>query len=105
MTEGYLLDFIRERMREMGYKSFHHEPVLISVKQKDPFFIAAYNEFYYLVSLNLPDSLLIAGDTDVLYTKNFQLQTYTRLKEFTGNITIESPQDYNIEFIRVIPQL
>lgn len=105
MTEGYLNEYIRERMTEKGVANFHWEPLLIPVKAGEAKFIGAYNEYYYLVTRTLPDGTLITGDTHYLVAQAFANLTFARLHEFTGNITIESPDAVNIEFIRVIPEL
>lgn len=105
MTEGYLNRYISQRMREMGFKKYHFESVAIIVKGREVNFIAAYNEYYYLVATTLPKETLIVGDTHFLLAKDFDKLTYARLHEFTGNITIETQVDCTIEFIRVIPQL
>jgi len=42
------------------------------------------------------------GDTHYLIAKDYVNLTFTKLHEFTGNITIDAPANINIEFIRVI---
>ncbi len=105
MTDGFVIEYIRQRMQELGYGRFHFEPTSMLVRSKEPVSILAYNEFYYLVSLDLPNSTLIIGDTHYLNAVSFSRLSYARLHEFTGNITIECPQESIIEFIRVTPEL
>ncbi len=105
MTDGYLNEYISQRMQELGFKEFHWEPVLIPVTAGVIKFIGAYNEFFYLVTRTLTNGTIIIGDTHYLVAQDYANLTFARLHEFTGNITIDSPANASIEFIRVIPQL
>jgi hypothetical protein len=105
MTDGYLNEYIRQRMQEKGYGSFHFEPVAVSATGNVPKQLAAYNEYYYLVTRTLPEGTVICGDQHFVVARDFVNLTFARLHEFTGNISIEATADTVIEFIRVIPQL
>lgn len=103
MIDNFVNEYIRQRMQEKGFGEYHREPVLVSVTGGQTANIPAYNEYYYLVSSVLAEDTLIVGDTHFIVARDYANQTFARLHEFTGNITIDSPADANIEFIRVIP--
>lgn len=104
--DNYLLVYITQRMAEMGYKTFHFEPVRVFANVNKAI-IAAYNEHYYLVSKNVPAGLVIASDTNIFNeAANFSDFTYYQLQEFSGLIEISQPAaPIDIEFIKVVPEL
>lgn len=106
--EGYIFDYIKQRMTEMGYEKYHWEAVRMQGNdegEREIKTINAYNEFYFLVAKTVEPDLVIFSDTEVFneaadYAK-FSCYNY---KEFSGEIKIKQliPVDY--EFIRVIPE-
>lgn len=104
MTEGYLNEYIRERMLEKSVHAYHWEPVTISVLANEPLQLGAFNESYFLVTRTLADGTVITGDNHYLVARDYANLTFARLHEFSGNISIESPINTTIEFIRVIPE-
>lgn len=102
--EGYVFDYIKQRMAEMGYEKFHWEAVRI-LSGTGNIAVNAYNEFYFLVAKTVEPDLIILSDTEVFneasgYAK-FSCYHY---KEFSGEITIMQVNPVDCEFIRVIPE-
>lgn len=127
MEHPYILPYIEQRMKEMGFKKFHFDTVI--VKNLDfkssytvDFFtdnlvgfnrygnyyneIDASNQFYYLVKKVVTTDLKITSDTDYLpITESAKYSTYTfhNFKEFTGQIFITDSAEFELEFIRATP--
>lgn len=92
-------------MEQMGYESYQYEPVRIK-SSNTSLTIAAYNEFYYLVSFSVPASLKIKSDTNILTdVSGYNSWVFFHHKEFSGLIEITQSVPIDLEFIRVIPQI
>ena len=104
--DNYLLAYITQRMAEMGYKTFHFEPVRFFVNANNGT-IEAYNELYYLISKAVPAGLVVASDTNIFNEAgNFSDFTYYRIQEFSGLIEISQPAaPIDIQFMKVVPEL
>ncbi len=102
--DSYILSYISQRMREMGFAEFHFETVHV-VSATNTLQIQAYNEYYYLISEYLPSGLIITSDTNIFNDSEiYYYFNFYRTQEFTGLIEINSgtiPVD--LEFVRVIP--
>ena len=113
--DNYLLAYIKQRMREMGFSKFHFEAVRVTEPR-----IEAYNQFYYLVSKTVPATLVITSDTNIFNeavsynSYNFyQIQEFTGLIEITQGVIVLFPIPIDIdpiplfpidlEFIKVVP--
>lgn len=103
--DNFLIAYITQRLNEMGYKTFHFEPVRIFVNANKAI-VEAYNEYYYLISKNVPAGLVIASDTNVFNeAANFPDFTYYRIQEFSGLIEISQPAaPIDIQFMKVVPE-
>jgi len=112
----YILKYIKQRMLEMGFGlDYTFESILVTVEDgggSECAPIAAYNEYYFLVSKVLPAIGLnyIKGDTTIL-TVN-EIVSYSNyslfgIQEFTGNIIVDNQTGASIEleFVRVIPRI
>jgi hypothetical protein len=101
MDSNFVLDYIRQRMKEMGHDNFHYEPVHVfsATPAKN---ITAYNEFYYLVTTPLPAGYRIISDVNSFDDTSSQLGV-SGIQEFSGNIQITALSGtIDLEFIRVI---
>jgi len=101
-----VIELIKQRMAELGYTHYHFEAVRIQDAAAS-FNIAAYNEYYFLVSKTVPADLQIVSDTEAMTTAdslsyaNFNL--YGNTKGFSGLIQITQTPAIDHEFIRVVP--
>lgn len=104
--DDFLIAYITQRLREMGYKTFHFEPVRIFINANKAI-VEAYNEYYYLTSKTVPVGLVIASDTNIFNeAANFPDFTYYGLQEFSGLIEISQPAaPIDIQFMKVVPEL
>jgi hypothetical protein len=102
--DSFLIAYITQRMKEMGFCNFHFEPVRIA-NDTELFIIKAYNEYYYLVGKTVPSTLVIQSDTNIFNeAATYSNLNFYQIQEFTGLIEIlyeNSP--YELEFIRVTP--
>lgn len=104
--DSFLIAYIAQRMKEMGFADFSFEPVRVKEDQ-----INAGNEYYYLVAASITSpSLIIRSDTNIFTEAvDYNKFNFYGLQEFTGIITLseEDPINYPIdyEFIRVIPRV
>lgn len=101
MNDYLLIQFFKQRMREMRYSSYHFEPVTVRVQLGELVVLNAYNDFYYLRS-NEVQNIEITSDISYYHSNN-PLQS--NFQEFSGKIEITSANDLPVllEFIRVIP--
>lgn len=118
MNEAFIIAFITQRMKELGFTDFHYESVKVNLSNAiEPsddanynyvshtvltrpkqfsatkFHIMAHNEFYFLVERNLDVNLTIIADNDQLTGKEAADYSNTNLfqmKEFTGQIFLET---------------
>lgn len=106
--DTYLLSYIDQRMAELGYKSYHHEPVsILTTLDTQEYVIPAYNEYLYLVSTELANGTVIRSDTRIFAAdQTYSKQNLSRIQEFTGYVKIDNPKKtvQRIEFIRVTPK-
>ena len=101
MDSNFVIYYIQQRMKEMGYDNYHYEPVHIysATSSKN---ISAYNEFYYLMTVPLPSGYKIISDTNSFNDTASQLGI-SGIQEFSGNIDITSLSGViDLEFIKVI---
>lgn len=98
------MNYIRQRMAEMGYEKYHWEAIRIQ-STAVPFTINGYNEFYYLVSKTVELDLVIISDTRVFTeAASYSNFNYYNIQEFSGAIKISQAQAIDYEFIRVVPE-
>jgi len=99
--DSFLLAYIAQRMREMGFKDYTFEPVRVQSGQVD-----ATNEYYYLVAKIVSDTLVIRSDAKVFEeAADYSNFNYYGMQEFTGVITLEDTVNaIDYEFVRVIPR-
>ncbi len=111
MAEGVIsfTEYIRGRMQSLGIEKFHLETYRHHSKQGGVDEVSAHNEFYYLVSRNVPANLIIRSDShkfslrDAVAYAGFDIY---RIHEFSGRIKFQligGPQ-VDLEFIRVVPE-
>lgn len=103
MNDTFLTWFIDKRMKANGHSHFHVE--IVRIKTAAPsHLISAVNEYYYLISPSVPDSLVIESDTNLFNEAadfaNFELYG---IQEFSGGIKITQAVPIDLEFIKVIP--
>lgn len=102
--DSYIIEHIRNRMKEMGFERFHFEPVFITASSNN-LEIKAYNEYYYLLNSTVPSDLVISSDTNVFNeAASYSVMRLYRLQEFTGLIEIkQGTRRIQLEFMRVLP--
>ncbi len=49
MTEQFILDYIPQRMEQLGYKRYHVRYRDLTLKPMAKVFMAAYNELFFIV--------------------------------------------------------
>jgi|GEM_PF-5267069 len=106
-AECILLDMIHQRMMEMGYcrEDYRISPFAAVIGQ--PTRYSAFNEFWYLYSSSVPDTVTIESDSS--YFSQQDASDYKTLllygyKEFTGNIRVNyagGGLTATFEFVRV----
>ena len=101
----YLLEYVKQRMNEMGFEKFHYEPirVLANATRTE---VKAYNEYYYLLSKSVQPTLVIKSDTNIFNEANaYYAFNYYRIQEFTGLIEIsQAVAPIDLQFLRVVPE-
>lgn len=131
MEHPFILDYIKQRMTELGHEKYHFEAVKVNwdyVRTKDPnsnifynvnasynaqfsadkFYVISHNEYYFITEKTAPQGLRIVSDSGVLNLEdqnNYANYTFFNYKEFTGQIFFEitNGQVINLEFIKVTP--
>jgi hypothetical protein len=103
-SDNYLFGLVWNRMREMGYRKYHVKTEVIDVTGiGTPVLLNAYNEYYYLVSTQVPDDTEIISDTNYYKAKNHGLLELHGMQEFSGKIAIKrGSADTRLEFLRVL---
>lgn len=109
--ESLILEYIQRRMAGIGYPSYVFEPVVavIGDAQKE-LAIEASNEYYFLVSKELPAGAEIVADNEYFKAgDHYSRLEFARTVAFTGQIKLgcqgwKCGQSVVFEFIRVIPQ-
>ena len=103
--DSLLIEYIKQRMRELGFSDFSFEPIRVKDAATD-LEINANNEYYFLTSKTVDAGLIIRSDTNIFNEAvdyaNFQ---FYGVQEFTGQIMISQPVAIDLEFIRVIPRV
>lgn len=103
MDSNFIIPYIEQRMKEMGYDNYHFEPVHF-FGSASPQTIDAYNEFYYLMTSPLPSGYKIISDSHSFNDNSSQLGI-SGIQEFSGKIKITALSGtIDLEFIRVVAQ-
>lgn len=103
--DNFLIQYIAQRMREMDFKDYSFEPIRVSSAALELEFIAN-NEYYYLVSKTVHNSLVIKSDTNIFNEgASYGNFNFYQLQEFTGQISISCAIAIDLEFVRVIPRV
>ena len=91
-------------MSELGIKNYHILPTRFNIDSgQTKQYVKAYNEYFYLISENIPADLIIHSDNNIFFSKVQQAGVYIP-QEFTGMLSIESSNQeaFTLDFIRVI---
>jgi len=107
--ENFILSIIEKRIKALGFSECSYEsfPVILNEllpEQK----IYGQNEYYFLCTQTIIEGTTIFADNDFLIADGVTTASlFDKVKEFTGNITIITPQGTRqvLEFLRVIPQM
>lgn len=103
--DNFLIEYIKQRMQELGFENYTFQPIRVKTDNLS-MLINAQNEYYYLVSKEVPSSLMIFSDTNIWNESNdYEDFNFYSIQEFTGEIEIESFVPIDLEFIRVIPKV
>jgi hypothetical protein len=101
MNEEFVLEFIRQRMQQMGVESYHYEAGFLFAQKTLQVFELS-NEIWYMVGL--PLNIRIISDT-VYYSYTATKLISTNPPEFTGHVSIISSLDNQpLQYIRVVIQ-
>ena len=103
MNENYALQFIFDRMKDMGFKreDFSHRPEHV-YSFTPSVIIQADNEYYFLMTMPLPSGYKIIANNNQYNDTNSQLGI-SGIQEFTGKIEITALSGaIDLEFIKVI---
>jgi hypothetical protein len=126
MEHPYILPFITQRMKEMGFEKFHFETIRVKNLPLGPYAldlfsndiisnnrysnrvaeIDASNQFLFLVEKTVNTDLKITSDTGYLLPSegvDYSNYTFHNFKEFTGQVFISSFSSFDLEFIKVNP--
>lgn len=104
--DNFLLQYIAQRMRELDFKEYSFEPIRISDPAALELEFIANNEYYYLVSKTVHNSLVIKSDTNIFNEgATYGAFNFYQLQEFTGQISISCAIPIDLEFVRVIPRV
>ena len=99
------IKYIEQRMKELGHTNYNLQSVLLDFETGiTTQSIKADNEYFYLISGNIPADVIIHSDTNLYFLAVQKPSSYIP-QEFSGFINIESSasDSYSLEFIRVIP--
>jgi hypothetical protein len=104
--------YIVQRMADMGYGPFSFEPfVVVLTNCQKEWQIEGTNEYYYLLSKDLPTGTEISADNNYFKAEDYyDSLEFAKTQEFTGQIGLsitgcKCPQTVVLEFIRVIPHV
>lgn len=106
----FVLAYIAQRMKEMGFENYTFEPVRVN-SALTSVSVNATNEYFYLIPKYIAsNTLIIRSDTNIFSqaATNYNDFNLLGIQEFTGIVTLSDtafadfPIDY--EFIRVIPR-
>ena len=91
--ETFIFEFIKMRMTQLGYKSFHWIPSHVAVPINAKVHFNGQNEYYYVFDVNSQagDVFRIKADNDIITQANFILSGVPYLFfELTGNIYVDT---------------
>lgn len=103
MTEQFILGYVPERIKQLGYNRYHLRYRSMMVKQHSSIRIPAYNELFFII--DDPEGLIVESDYGVYDTTSNQvLPIYENTLQHRGEIVISNPAagDRKIKFIQVI---
>jgi hypothetical protein len=100
MKEEFILAFIPQRMKQLGYQSYHLRYRDFAIQPDTSMFIAAHNEIYFLI--DEPKDITV-DSLYGLYDSTAAGQTENTYQH-RGDITITNTSDkmQRIKFIQVI---
>ncbi|MGQ0829401.1 MAG: hypothetical protein ACT4ON_13515 [Bacteroidota bacterium] len=102
--DHYVLEYIKQRMRELSFEDYTFQAIRIKPTGLSTF-INAQNEYYYLVAKEIPSSVLITSDTNIWNeSDDYEDFNFYGIQEFTGQIKIAATVPIDLEFIRVVPK-
>jgi len=106
--ESFIMAYIARRMTDLGFKQYSFEPFTVVLSDAPQgYHIEGTNEYYYLVSKTLVKGTEISSGNNYFKVEDYHLTLdYSKIQEFTGQITITLPQGTGkgaLEFIRVLP--
>jgi len=102
--EHFVIEYIKQRMLELSFENYTFQPIRVKTNELSTL-INAQNEYYYLVSKEIPSSTVISSDTNIWNeSDDYEDFNFYGIQEFTGEIKIVSTVPIDLEFIRVIPK-
>lgn len=101
MNEQFVLEFIRQRMQQLGVRNYHYEALFLFAQKTTQEFNLS-NEIWYMVGK--PLNIKIVSDTAYYFYTTLNLISINP-PEFTGRVNIISAFDNQpLQFIKVIIQ-
>jgi hypothetical protein len=100
MTENYILSYIPDRIRTLGYKHYHLRYRDLMLSPLEQIEVASYNQLWYIV--DDPPGMVISSDYGIYDSTGVYLKDHAH--EHRGLIHIENPNtdSRRIKFIQVI---
>jgi hypothetical protein len=106
--EQYILTFIDNRMKALGFENYVLETFLVVLNQTlNTQQVTGQNEYFFLVTQTIVEGTEISADNNYFKADILSSATsFWKIQEFTGNISMSVPQGaiQILEFLRVIPQ-
>jgi hypothetical protein len=103
MTEQFILGYIPNRIKQLGYNQYHIRYRSLTLEDHSSLRIQAYNELFFII--DDPEGVIVESDYGVYDTTSNQvLPIYENTLQHRGEIVISNPAAGNrkIKFIQVI---
>jgi hypothetical protein len=102
MTEQFILAYIPQRIRELGYSEYHFRYRDLLIEAGTTRVIEAYNQLYFMVGD--PEGVLVDSDYGVYDTTGTNSIGTDNTHQHKGQITISNPGAIarQVKFIQVI---
>jgi hypothetical protein len=100
MTEPFILQYVPQRIEQLGYTNYHlrYREIIVSAGQNKV--IPAYNELYFII--DDPPGIFVESDYGTYNT--IDTSSAENMHQHRGEIVITNPgvEDRRVKFIQVI---
>ena len=99
MTEDFILNYIPQRMRALGYEKYHLRYRDLIIEANDSLSIAAYNEVFFIIGD--PPGIVVASDYGLYDSIDPPVEN---IHQHRGEILVSNPgnEKRRIKFLQVI---